>query len=83
MLQDLAENVILARLDEGDDLHGSAATGAQERTGLVDTFNEHGPAAAGEPGRGGGYCLLLIVGGLIRLGNLILLGNRPCRGGLL
>ena len=44
--EDLADDIALASFDEGDDLHGPAALGAEQRVGLVDAFDEHGPAAA-------------------------------------
>ncbi len=49
MLKDLANDLVLAGFYEGDDFHGPAALGAQQRIGLVDALDEHGPAAAVEP----------------------------------
>ena len=52
VLEDFADGIALAGLDEDDDFHGSAALRAEERVGVVDAFDEHGPAAAGE-----GWCI--------------------------
>ena len=41
--EDLADNLALMGLDDGDDFHGAAALGATQRVGLVDAFDEHGP----------------------------------------
>ena len=63
-LQDLADDVVLAGVDEGDYLHGPAATGAQEGVGLVNSFDHHGPAAANTPvGRSDNW--LLVMPGLV------------------
>ena len=51
MLEDFADDGLLVSLDEGDDLHGSAAARAAERVGVIYALDEHGPAAAGEGGR--------------------------------
>ena len=48
VLEDFSDDGLLVRLDEGDDLHGSAATWAAERVGVIYAADEHGPAAAGE-----------------------------------
>ena len=53
VFEDLADEVRLMGLDEGDDLHGPAAFGAKQRIGLVDVPDEGGPTAAVEPGRFG------------------------------
>ena len=53
VFEDLADEVRLMGLDEGDDLHGPAAFGAEQRIGLVDVPDEGGPTAAVEPGRFG------------------------------
>ena len=47
MLENFADDLALASLDEGDDFHLSAALGAAERVGVVNVFDEHGPAAVG------------------------------------
>jgi hypothetical protein len=39
----------LVGLDEGDDLHGPATLGAEERIGVIDVLDECGPTAAEEP----------------------------------
>jgi hypothetical protein len=44
------DHVALIGLDEGDDLHGPAALGAQERIDMVNLLDKHGPATAVEPG---------------------------------
>ena len=46
MFEDLADELAMASFDEGDNLHGPAALGAQQRVGLVDALNEHGPTLA-------------------------------------
>ena len=46
VFEDLSDDLALAGFDEGDDLHGPAALGAQKRVGLVDTLDEHRPAFA-------------------------------------
>ena len=51
VFENLADEVRLMGLDEGDDLHGPAAFGAQQRVGLVDVFDENGPTTEVEPGR--------------------------------
>ncbi len=51
VFEDLADGVALVGLDEGDDLHGPAALGAEERVGLIDVLDEGGPTAAVERGR--------------------------------
>jgi hypothetical protein len=43
MFEDLSDDGRLVSLDEGDDLHGSAAARAAERVGLVNALDEHGP----------------------------------------
>ena len=47
VLEDFFDHVGLAGLDEGDDLHGAAALGAQEGVGVVDAFDEDGPGGGG------------------------------------
>ena len=44
-----ADEVCLVGLDEGDDLHGPAALGAEERVDLTDVLDEGGPTAPVEP----------------------------------
>ncbi len=51
VFEDLADDVALVGLDEGDDLHGAAAARAAQRVGLVDALDEHGPAPAIKAGR--------------------------------
>ena len=51
VFEDLADDVALVGLDEGDDLHGAAAARAAQRGGLVDALDEHGPAPAIKAGR--------------------------------
>jgi len=63
MLEDLAYDVALAGLDNGDDLHGPTAARATERVGVVDLFDQHGPSSSvergGSCGRGGGLFAVL------------------------
>ena len=49
VFEDLADEVCLVGLDEGDAVHGPAALGAEERVGLIDMLDEGGPTAAIEP----------------------------------
>ena len=42
-------------------IHGSAALGAEQRVGLIDAFDEHGPASAVEPHRIGDERRVLLV----------------------
>ena len=42
MLENLSDDVGLVCLDEGDDLHGSAATWAEERVGELILFRQDG-----------------------------------------
>ena len=44
MLEDFADDIVLAGFDEGDDFHGAAALGAAQRIDLIDALDEHGPA---------------------------------------
>ena len=46
VLEDLAGDVALIGFDEGGDLRGAAALGAEQRVGLVDAVYEDGPASA-------------------------------------
>ena len=60
VIEDLANDVALVGLDEGDDLHAPAAASAPQRVGMVDAIDEHGPAAAIKAGRRrGGRSFLL------------------------
>ncbi len=55
VLEDLADDIALACFDDGDDHHGAAALGAEQRFGLVDAFDEHGPASAAARVEAGGF----------------------------
>ena len=46
VFEDRADEVWLVALDEGDDLPGPAALGAEERSGLIDVLDEGCPTAA-------------------------------------
>ena len=54
VLEDLADHVTLAGLNEGDDLHGGPAAGTAEGVGLIDAFDENGPAPEAATVGGGG-----------------------------
>ena len=54
MSKDALDDVALAGLDEGDDLHGGAAARAAEGIDPPDALDEGGPSAAGEARRGRG-----------------------------
>lgn len=70
VLEVFLDHVALIGLDEGDDLHGPAALGAQKRIDVVNLLDKHGPAAAVGPASRG--CLaglrLGVCGGIIRPG---------------
>ena len=72
VFEDLVDDLALPSFDKGDDLHGPTALGAEQRVGLVDAFDEHGPASSVEPHRIGNDRLVLVVparlGGRIGLG---------------
>ena len=47
VLKDFTDHIILAGFNEGDNLHGAAAVGAEEGIGVVNTLDEDGPTTAG------------------------------------
>jgi hypothetical protein len=48
VLKHLADHIVLVSPDDGDDLHGAAAVGAEEWIGVVNVLDEDGPAVAGK-----------------------------------